>query len=226
MPNRFVGARRSVNSFAKSGSADSLKSGLGSYVRGGYGGGGTAAQRMEKGARTAASVYQALGGGTDTSEATVPVVGFDLAELAGLSHEDVADRIIEAVCPDNVSLDDAAAREAVGNALGEILSENPDADVTQLPEAIIVDCYLRTLAYTTAGIILADVGASIQKGSGGNAVVANQRYAEVRQFVLERYREQRAALAAHGRQLDNRNSAAFARTITREVMSVFESYIT
>ncbi len=232
--NRFQVARRSINRFAKTGGTGDLMSALGSYVQRGYGGGGTAGHRMAKGAQVAAGVYGLLRATADHADSTDAVAGdpqsyvviaFDPTTLAGLSHDEVAERIADAICPENVSLDDAGAREAVTDALSEILTENPDADILALPDFLIDECYVRTLAYSTANVILADIGASIQKGAADNAVVANQRYEEVRQFVLERYREQSSALREIGQSLDRHSAQAFGSRINTEVMSVFESYI-
>lgn len=223
---RFTATRRAIGSYAKSGGDGNLRKALGNYVKNGYGGGGTASRRMQKGPAAAGGVYNILSGGQgdgDGQRTDRPLL--DVQSLAGLSHREVAERIAEAVNPGNVSLDDAAVREAIADAVSSVLDENQDADITNLPAELSEECYLRTLSNTAFNVIIADIGASLQRGAGNNAQIHNDRLKEVKDYVREVYRSQMAKLKSGGQTLTNATSTAIARNVTAMVMDVFESYI-
>src|SRR5262245_38180669 len=60
---RFTGARRSLGGFARSGDGNSLRRGIGNYVRTGYQGASGATRRFGGTAQTANALFGALGGG-------------------------------------------------------------------------------------------------------------------------------------------------------------------
>ncbi|MBY5558102.1 hypothetical protein J0664_32595 (plasmid) [Rhizobium leguminosarum] len=224
-PRRFTAAKRAIGDFTKSGDHGRLRKALGNYVRNGYGGSSTAAQRMGKSASAASGVYNVLSGNAitaaDGSEA--PVI--DLRSLAGLSHSEVAERISEAINPGDVSLDDAGTREAVAEAVSSVLSENEDADVTDLRPELVEECYVRTLSISVFNILLADIGASVTKAAHGNGVLANDRLKEISDFVREAYRVQYDRMKGAGTNISRRNSDRIARDINAQVMDIFESYL-
>ncbi len=223
---RFSAARRAIGSYAKGGGDSSLRKALGNYVKNGYGGGGTASRRMQKGSAAASGVYNILsrdqgdGDGQRTDRLLL-----DVRSLAGLSHREVAERIAEAVNPGNVSLDDAAVREAIADAVSSVLDENQDADITNLSRELSEECYLRTLSNTAFNVIIADIGASLQRGAGNNAQLHNDRLKEVKDYVREAYRSQMTKLKSSGQTLTNATSTAIGRSVTALVMDVFESYL-
>lgn len=223
---RFTAARRAIGSYARNGGEGNLRKALGNYVRNGYGGGGTASRRMQKGTTAAGGVYDILSRGQrdgDGQQTDRPLL--DVQSLAGLSHREVAERIAEAVNPGNVSLDDAAVREAIADAVSSVLDENQDADITNLPAELSEECYLRTLSNTAFNVIIADIGASLQRGAGNNAQLHNDRLKEVKDYVREAYRSQMAKLKSGGQTLTNATSTAIGRNVTAMVMDVFESYL-
>ncbi|WIC88583.1 hypothetical protein [Agrobacterium tumefaciens] len=180
---------------------------------------------MGKSASAASGVYNVLSRNTVTNVdgSDAPVI--DLQSLAGLSHSEVAERIAEAVNPGDISLDDAGTREAVAEAVSSVLSENADADVTDLPPELVEECYVRTLSISVFNILLTDIGASVTKAAHGNAVLANDRLKEISDFVREAYRVQYDRMKGVGTNISRRNSDRIARDINAQVMDIFESYL-
>ncbi|KAA0695646.1 hypothetical protein DTW90_21965 [Neorhizobium sp. P12A] len=224
-PRRFTAAKRAIGDFTKSGDERRLRKALGNYVRNGYGGSSTASQRMSKAASAASGVYDVLSRGqtTESDGAEAPIL--DLSSLAGLSHSEVAERIAEAVNPGDVSLDDAGAREAIAEAISSVLSENEDADVTNLPTELAEECYVRTLSISIFNVLVADIGASVWRAAHGNAPLANERLKEISDYVREAYRAQYVKLKARGTNINRGNSGRIGREITALVMDIFESYL-
>ncbi|MER9548342.1 hypothetical protein [Mesorhizobium sp. M0322] len=181
---------------------------------------------MNKSTSAAAEVYDILSRGTGTEGTAggdAPVL--DPASLQGLSHSEVAERIAEAVNPGDVSLDDAGVREAVAEAISSVLNENENADVTNLPAELVEESYIRTLSLSAFKILVADIGASVQRAAHGSATLANDRLKEISDFVREAYRAQYATLKGSGVNISRRAAAKIARDVTSQVMNIFESYL-
>lgn len=222
---RFTSARRAIGNFARSGDSRSLRNALGNYVKKGYGGSATTSRRMSKSSSAAAGVFNILARGDGVAKADGDPPALDVATLAGLSHSEVAERIAEAVNPGEVSLDDAGVREAIAEAVSSVLNENENADVTNLPPELAEECFVRTLSYSAFNILVADIGASVQRAAHGNAVLANDRLKEISDFIRETYRAQYAKVKAIGSKISRNTSAKIARDVTAQVMDIFESYL-
>src|SRR5262245_32920475 len=128
---RFRGARTSLGRFGSSGSAKSMRRGVGNYVRTGLGGTRSAAARFGGTARTASRLYGVLGGaglGTDRD------AGLDRALFEGRSARDVIDAIVEAAQPVDGTQDAEAGRRSISDALSELMTRFPGADLFNLSE--------------------------------------------------------------------------------------------
>ena len=128
---RFGGVRSSLGNFARSADGRDLRRGLGHYVRSGYGGSNNATQRFGGTAQTAGSLGHALYS-TASGAADAPI---DAAALAGRSTEEIATAIIEAVRPVDGTQDAEAERAAIHDAMSDLLTEYPDADLLDLSDA-------------------------------------------------------------------------------------------
>ncbi|MBX4960556.1 hypothetical protein HJA92_03190 [Rhizobium binae] len=223
---RFTVAKRAVGDFVKSGDERRLRKALGNYVRNGYGGSSTATQRMGKAASAASGLFDLLSRGQTTNDiAAGEAPALDLATLAGLPHNEIADRIADAVNPGDISLDDAGTREAIAEAISSVLGENEDADITSLPAELAEECYVRTLSISAFKILVADIGAAIWRAAHGNAPLANERLKDISDYLREVYRAQYVKMKALGTSISRNNSARIAREITALVMDTFESYL-
>ncbi len=180
---------------------------------------------MSKSASAAAGVFDILSRGEGAAVADGDPPALDLTTLAGLSHSEVAERIAEAVNPGDVSLDDAGVREAIAEAISSVLNENENADVTNLPPELAEECFVRTLSFSAFNILVADIGASVQRAAHGNAVLANDRLKEISDFVRETYQAQYAKVKAIGSKISRSTAAKIARDVTAQVMDIFESYL-
>lgn len=224
VPKRFQEARRGVGAYIVSGDTGRLRAGLGSYVGKGYRGGRTASARMGQAATSAGRAYNVLSGLANGS-ITPQDLGFDPASIAGASMDDVIDALVEAICRNDTTLDDAAGREAVNEALSEVLAGNPAIDPFAMPVEHTQEVWLRTVAYHVFEDIMLDLGPGLQRGAAGNAAAFNDRRFEIRDFVRESFREQYGLLTAAGRTLDRTNAATIAREITSLVFDVYEGWM-
>jgi hypothetical protein len=180
---------------------------------------------MSKSSSAAAGVFDILSRGDGAPTVDGEKSELDVSSLAGLSHSEVAERIAEAVNPGEVSLDDAGVREAIAEAVSSVLNENENADVTNLPPELAEECFVRTLSYSAFNILVADIGASVQRAAHGSAVLANDRLKEISDFVREAYRTQYVKVKAIGSRISRSTSAKIARDVTAQVMDIFESYL-
>ncbi|MES2031535.1 MAG: hypothetical protein V4477_20330 [Pseudomonadota bacterium] len=178
---------------------------------------------MAQSATSAGRAYDVLSRIADGT-ATPQEIGFDPALLAGAQLDDVVDALVDAICANDTTLDDGAGRAAVDESLSEVLGENPGLDPLAMPPEYIREVWLRTLSYHVFEDFMLDLGAGLQRGAAGNAILFNDRKIEIRMFMLEIYREQSQAVEARGAALDRASSDRIAREVNSQVFQVFEGW--
>ena len=221
---RFGPARTSLGRFARSGSADDMRRGVGHYVSKGLGGSAAAARRFGGTSRTAGTLYDALSA-TATGRPSGPGSQLDPARLAGRSAADVMDVVVEAVRPVDGTQDAEASRKAIREGLSDLLERFPDADLLNLAEdqrLFVIESYLAQDVYNRA---MLDVGNAVRE-KAPTVRTALSRKRQIREYIREtiaaRFRALRTAAAA----LTPRSIAQMATQALREAFAVFEDYIT
>jgi hypothetical protein len=177
---------------------------------------------MGQAATSAGRAYDILSG-LAAGTATASDLGFDPSTLSGADFGTILDTLTDAVHADETTLDDAASRRAVSDAISEVMEET-GVDAMSMPAEQVRDVYLRTLAYHVFDVIMRDIGGDLQKAANGNHVLFNKRCLDIRDFVRETYGERFRNLEAQGRTLSRANADAFAHEVTRSVFDVFESW--
>lgn len=224
LPGRFKDARHDLGAFIRSGEQTKLQRGIGSYVGKGYRGASTTSARMGQATTSAAKAYGLLGllaSGT----ATLAELGFDPATLAGAAIDDIIGVLVDAICPNNTALDDAAGRSAVNEAISGVLEETPGLDPLALPPEYIREIWIRSLAYHVFEDLMLDVGGALQTAASGDPQLFNDRCLEIRDFICERYREQLESREANGQFLNSTTANSLARDVQSSVMHVFEGWM-
>lgn len=217
---RFGPARMSLGRYAKSGSQDDMRRGLGHYARKGVGGGGTAARRMGATARTGGALYGALSAlATGQSNALGP--GEDSARLQGRSVDQIITAIIERVRPVDGTQDAEAARDALQGALSsELLEQYPDADLLDLSEEQRLFIVERYTALDVFNHLALNIGKAIQS-KAPSAAVGLARLRELKNYVKQTiaacFREARRA----GQALAPRTVAGIVRQAIQQTFDVF-----
>ncbi|MCA1456996.1 hypothetical protein I6F35_27890 [Bradyrhizobium sp. BRP22] len=216
---RFGGVRSSLGNFARSGDGRDLRRGLGHYVRNGYGGANFATQRFGGTAQTAGSLGHALYS-TARGDADAPV---DAAALAGRSTEEIASAIIEAVRPIDGTQDAEAERASIHDAMSELLTEYPDADLLDLsaPEREFV--IEKFTAIDVARRFELDVGKTLLERAP-TATVALARLKQMRSYIAETVAASFRKLREQGRTLTAGRVARVVQASLRETFEVFEGY--
>ena len=220
---RFGPARTSLGSFARTGSSYDMRRGLGHYIHKGYGGAGTAAQRMGGTARTAGTLYGALSSAA-AGQAPDPGSPFDPALLAGRSADEVMDALVETVRPGDGTQDAEAGRVAIRKALSELLSRFPDADLLDLSENQRVFAIERFLALDVYGRFALDVGKTIQDRAP-SASAALSRLKDVKDYVKQTISARFRNLSTTGEQLGARRISEMGRQALQDAFAVFEEYV-
>ncbi len=220
---RFGPARTSLGSFARTGSSDDMRSGLGHYVRKGYGGAATAARRMGCTARTAGTLYGALSSAA-AGQPAAPGSPFDPALLAGRSADEVMDALVEAVRPVDGTQDAEAGRVAIRNALSELLERFPDADLLDLSEDQRVYAIEHYVALDVYNRFALDLGKTVQD-KAPSASAALSRLKDVKDYVKQTVAARFRDLGKAGEQLGARRISEMVRQALRNTFEVFEEYV-
>lgn len=152
----FQGARANFTRFAKTGSRRALGSALADYVGKSTGGAGRAARRMGS---SRASGARLLGVVRDVQRFG-PVEflrQFNLTELVGRPAAVVFVAIMEFVCPPGGSVDEAIARQAMLETIGD-LAEAGVGDFDSMTPPQMEEFFLDFVARSIEGRVMADLG--------------------------------------------------------------------
>lgn len=219
---RFSGANRNLGDYAKRGDRNSMRRGLGQYVKKGYGGSATATRRMGGTVQTAQALYTALSAGS-ANPYTVPGGALDPILTMGRSANEVMDAVVEAVCPVDGTQDAEASRTSIKDALADVLEQYPDADLFNLQQEQRELAIERFVSADVFRRIDLDLGKSI-RDKAPNAATGLGRLKEVREYVRETVAASFRRLRESGQRLVTGRVTAVAQSAIREAFQVFEGY--
>ncbi len=223
-PRRFAGARRSLGNFAHNGDLTDMRRGVGHYVRSGYGGGTRAVSRFGGTASTASAIYGALSS-VSQGQPAAPGSPLDPLLLAGRSAREIMDAVVEAVRPADGTQDAEAERASTKDALSELLTQFPDADLLNLSEA---ERELATELFVAIDVfrrLQLDLGKTIQD-KAPSAVAGLARLKEVKDYVKETVAAAFRKLRAAGRRFTKGTVSQIVRAALLDAFEVFEGYTT
>lgn len=216
---RFAPARTHLGEFASNGSRESMRRGVGHYIRKGMQGSRHAVSRFGGTANTAGSLYGALSSlASGQAPAGSPL---DRAILSGRSAQEVMSAIIEAVRPVDGTQDAEAARDAMKHALSDVLNQFPDADLLDLTEDQRLFTIERYLAWDIFNRACLDLAKTILS-KAPSAASALSRLGDIRDYIRETVAAAFRTLKAAGTTLSAQRVAILARDALREAFQVFE----
>ena len=159
--NRFTDARRNFRAYINDDRVLSLQRALRSYVRHGLGGAERAANRMKFASAVGARTFS-LFRRTDNDEQQR--FKEKLTSLLESEHttEDVISTIVDFVVPLSGSVDQESCRNAMAEALSDLLVEKPNIDITNLPEEDIWDLLERFIEKQIVNQIMFDIGQALE----------------------------------------------------------------
>lgn len=149
-------ARGNFTRFAMTGSRSSLGSALSSYVRGGTGGARRAARRMG----SSRAVAGGLLGVVHDFQRLGPAETLRQLNLVGLAAQPAADvfvAILEFICPPGGAVDDAIARQAMLETVGDLAEAGVGSFDTLTPKQL-QDVFLDFISRSIEGRVMADLG--------------------------------------------------------------------
>ncbi len=222
-PARFGAARRNFSDFARNGDPSAMRRGLKHYVRTGYGGGGTAVNRFGGTASTAGTIYGALSNVSNGQPAS-PGSPLDPVLLAGRSAREIIDAVVEAVRPADGTQDAEAERASTKDALSELLTIFPDADLLNLSEEQRVLATERFVAIDVYRRVQLDLGKTIQD-KAPTAAAGLARLKEVKDYVKETVVAAFRKLRAGGTIITSGRVNQVVRAALSETFEVFEGYL-
>ncbi len=221
-PARFSGTRRSIGDFARTGDERDMRRSLGHYVRTGYGGSRVTTQRFGSTAATAGALGGALAG-VASGQPAAPGSPLDPALLAGRSMNEVMDAVVEAVRPVDGTQDAEAERAAIRDALSELLTRFPEADLLNLDPAQRGFTIERFTAIDVFRRFELDVGKTIVE-KAPSAAAALARLKQVRDYVKQTVAASFRKLREAGRTLTAGRIGQVVRDALKDTFDVFEGY--
>ena len=221
-PARFRDARRALGDYARSGDKRDLRRGLSHYVRSGYRGSGVATRRLGGTAATAGVLWGAFAEIT-SEEGAASGSPLDPVLLEAKTADEVMDAMVEAVRPIDGSLDAEAERASIRDALSDLLSQFPEADLLQLDSVQRSFAIERFTGISVFRRFELDVGKTIQTRAP-NATTALARLKEVRDYVQQSVAASFRRLRDNGRDFTSGRIDRVVRDALQETLEVFEAY--
>lgn len=215
-PRRFVSSRRHLGQFAKTGDKQSMRAGVGHYISTGYGGSKSFARRMAGTANAAWSLGRVL----DPSESGTSL---DRTLLSSSSANEIMDAVVEAVRPHDGTQDVESGREAVREALIELLTRYPDADLLDLAQAERDFALEKFVVNDVFQRFELDVGKHLLD-KAPTAATGLKRMQEVKEYMAEVVAEAFRSLAEKGPELSSGAIVKTVRAALEESCRVFEEY--
>jgi hypothetical protein len=152
-----------------------------------------------------------------------PESPLDPALLAGRSADEVINAVVEAVRPVDGTQDAEASRVAIRDALSEVLSRYPDADLLNLSEeqrAFVIERYVALDVYARFSL---DVGKSVVERARTPSTGLG-RLKQVKDYVKEAVAATFRSLRAAGRTLTAGRVSSVVKGALAETFQVFEGY--
>lgn len=221
-PARFQGTRTCLGDYARTGDGRALRRSFRHYVRTGYGGSRTTTLRFGGTAATAGALGNALARAA-SGQPAVPGSPLDPALLAGRSAQEVMDAVVEAVRPVDGTQDAEAARTAIREALSELLTRFPEANLLNLDDDQRSFAIERFTAMDVFHRFHLDVGKTIVE-KAPSAMTAVSRLKQVRDYVKEAVAASFRKLRDAGKSLTSGRISHVVRDALRETFLVFEGY--
>lgn len=220
---RFLGARLNFGRFSSGGgNRHDMRRGMRDYVRKGYGGRANAVRRFGGTASTASNLYGALSS-IAGRQPVAPGSALDPALLAGRSAREVMDAVVEAVRPWDGTQDAEASRTAIKDALSELLTMFPDADLLNLTEEQRTTAVERFVAIDVYQRTVLDIGKAIQT-KAPTATVGLARLKEVKEYIKQTVAAAFRKLHGNGHRLTAGRVNQVVRAALEEAFQVFEEY--
>ncbi|MCR4346106.1 MAG: hypothetical protein NUV55_02715 [Sulfuricaulis sp.] len=157
-------------------------------------------------------------------EALPPEIGIDAASLAGRNAKEIGDAIAEAIRPPDGTLDAEASRDAIAQALSDLVEQVPDVDLILLTPEQIELVIERYVAYDLCRRIELDIGLHIQD-KAPDAAAAVSRIEDMKEYVRECVAAQFRSARDSGRRLTRSAAASIANVVIEETFRVFEDYV-
>ena len=220
---RFGGARLNLGSYSKSGDRASMRRGIGQYVRKGYGGSATATRRFGRTVQIANLLHTALSGPIAGNPFTAPGGRLDPSLMSGRSADDVMDAVVEAIQPVDGTQDAEASRAAIKDALADVLTRFPNADLLNMEDQHRELAIERYVAGDVFRRIDLDLGKAIRE-KAPNATIGLSRLKEVREYVRETVAAAFRKLRELGQQIATGRITQIVQSALRETLNVFEGY--
>lgn len=194
-----------------------MRRGIAHYVRTGYGGAGTMSRRLGSTSTTARSLSLAL-------DPTSADSGLDRALLQGKSADEVVDAVVEAARPQDGTLDAEASREAIRNALSELLREHADVDLLDLSDTqrgFVIEHYAAHDVYLRFSL---DVGKHLVDNAP-NATIGLARLRQARNYIRQTIAESFRRLREAGQSMTTANVRATVAHALADSLAVFEGFL-
>ena len=159
--NRFSDARRNFRAYINDGTFETLQRSIRSYVRHGLGGVSRATNRMKLASAVGARTFSLFYGSENEEQLRFKEKITSLLESEHTT-EDIISTIVGFVLPFSGSVDEESCRNAMAEALSDLLGDKPDIDILNLREEDVWDLLERFIEKQIVKQITFDIGQALE----------------------------------------------------------------
>jgi len=180
-PQRFNGARRNLNKFAKTGSTENLRRALGHYSKNGMGGANRLASRMKVPSVVGVGMYrllQEMGNPTDPNTKK----WIDNIVNNNLSAYEIADQICHKIIQNGGTVDEESARNSINTAISDLIQKDPNVDLLKLSNEdiwYVIECFI---GEEVSNRVILDIGQYLET-SDISPKDRVERYSEMSDYI-------------------------------------------
>ncbi len=217
---RFGSARKNISDYAQTGNRESFSRGMKSYSSKGMSGSRNAVRRFGATSKSANSLYQALSALASQQVGNEKLDKLDKNVLARMPKDEVINYIVEALSPTDGTQDGEARKYSMNNALSELLTEFPDADICNLNEDQIDFTVEHFVIEDVVRRFDLDLGQSIIENAP-SAVEGAMRFKEAQDFIRQVVQDAFKTLKESGEKMSSENVSSVANKAIEMTFDVF-----
>jgi len=158
---RFIGARRYLGDYIRTGNRNSLKKSFGSYSSRGMGGASNVARRMRASTSAGAGLYEFFNQIRDASNIKIKEWVEQLT-LKSLSAAEIINEIIDQVVSSGGSLEEESIRDSMAQAMAELIELNPEINLMNMDSESIWNIIELFMAKEVCNRLNLDIGQAFE----------------------------------------------------------------
>ena len=220
MRARFGAARRNLGNYIGTGSTTDLRKALGHYSNRGMGGATRLSKRMRASTAAGAGLYDLLRSVRNPSDTQIRE-WVQFLTNQDLSAHEIANEIIQQIVPEGGSTEEESCRNAMADALSELIAENPAIDLLHMDDNSIWSVIEKFISNQAFNRLNLDIGQVFENANYSPREVV-QRINSMKEYLNSEISAQLQGLRGNNNALSRQEMSQILQEAIRLTFAVFE----